>query len=104
MLSRGASGINARGALLHVFGDLLGSVAALVAGAVIYRTGWTPIDPILSLVVALLILRSTLALLQESTGVLLERRARAPVVRGGRPRAGGAPRRDRRPRSARVAR
>jgi len=72
MLSRGASGINARGALLHVFGDLMGSVAALVAGAVIYRTGWMPIDPILSLVVALLILRSTLALLKESTGVLLE--------------------------------
>jgi cobalt-zinc-cadmium efflux system protein len=72
MLSRGASGINARGALLHVFGDLMGSVAALVAGAVIHRTGWMPIDPILSLVVALLILRSTLALLKESTGVLLE--------------------------------
>jgi cobalt-zinc-cadmium efflux system protein len=72
MLSRHARGINARGALLHVFGDLLGSVAALVAGAVVYRTGWTPIDPILSLVVALLILRSTLALLRESTGVLME--------------------------------
>ncbi len=73
ILSRTAGGINARGALLHVFGDLLGSVAALVAGAVIYRTGWTPIDPILSVVVALLILRSTLALLRESTGVLMER-------------------------------
>jgi cobalt-zinc-cadmium efflux system protein len=73
MLSRTAGGINARGALLHVFGDLLGSVAALVAGAVVYRTGWTPIDPILSIAVALLILRSTLALLRESTGVLMER-------------------------------
>jgi len=73
MLSRGAGGINARGALLHVMGDLLGSVAALVAGAVIAKTGWTPIDPILSLVVVLLILRSTLALLRESTGVLMER-------------------------------
>jgi len=72
MLARGGAGINARGALLHVFGDLLGSVAALVAGLVVYRTGWTPIDPILSLVVALLILRSTLALLRESTGVLME--------------------------------
>ena len=72
-LSRHASGINARGALLHVFGDLLGSVAAFVAGAVVYRTGWMPIDPILSLVVALLILRATLALLKESTGVLMER-------------------------------
>jgi cobalt-zinc-cadmium efflux system protein len=72
MLSRGAGGINARGALLHVFGDLLGSLAALVAGAVIYRTGWMPIDPILSLVVAVLILRSTLLLLKEATGVLME--------------------------------
>jgi len=72
MLSRDASGINARGALLHVMGDLLGSVAALVAGAVVYWTGWTPMDPILSLVVVLLILRSTLSLLKESTGVLLE--------------------------------
>ncbi len=72
LLARAGGGINARGALLHVFGDLLGSVAALVAGAVIYATGWTPIDPILSLAVALLILRSTLELLRQSTGVLME--------------------------------
>ena len=72
MLSRHAHGINARGALLHVIGDLMGSVAAFIAGAIIYRTGWTPIDPILSLVVAVLILRATLALLRESTGVLME--------------------------------
>jgi cobalt-zinc-cadmium efflux system protein len=72
ILSRGGDGINARGALLHVIGDLLGSVAALVAGAVVYWTGYMPIDPILSLVVALLILRSTLSLLKESTGVLLQ--------------------------------
>jgi len=72
-LSRHAHGINARGALLHVLGDLLGSVAAFIAGAVVYWTGWTPIDPILSLVVSLLILRATLALLRESTGVLMER-------------------------------
>ena len=72
LLVRSGDGINARGALLHVFGDLLGSVAALVAGAVIYATGWLPIDPILSLVVALLILRSTFALLRQSTRVLME--------------------------------
>jgi cobalt-zinc-cadmium efflux system protein len=72
LLVRSADGINARGALLHVFGDLLGSVAALVAGSVIYATGWLPIDPILSLVVALLILRSTFALLRQSTRVLME--------------------------------
>jgi cobalt-zinc-cadmium efflux system protein len=73
MLSRSAStSINARGVLLHVVGDLLGSVAALVAGAVVQFTGWTPIDPILSIVVVLLILRSTIALLRRSIGVLME--------------------------------
>lgn len=73
MLSRARGSINARGALLHVFGDILGSVAAIVAGAVIAFTGWTPIDPILSVAVALLILRSTVALLRESGAVLMER-------------------------------
>lgn len=72
LLVRSGDGINARGALLHVFGDLLGSLAALIAGAVIYATEWLPIDPILSLVVALLILRSTFALLRQSTRVLME--------------------------------
>lgn len=72
ILSRAAGNLNARGALLHVMGDLLGSVAALLAGAVIWATGWMPIDPILSLVVAFLILRSTWRLLRESAGVLME--------------------------------
>ena len=72
-LSQAHENLNARGALLHVFGDLLGSVAALVAGAVVAFTGWTPIDPILSIVVMLLILRSTVALLRDSVGVLMER-------------------------------
>ena len=72
LLMRAGESINARGALLHVFGDILGSVAALVAGAVIVFTGWMPIDPILSIAVALLILRSTLRLLRESGGVLME--------------------------------
>jgi cobalt-zinc-cadmium efflux system protein len=72
LLMRARESINARGALLHVVGDILGSVAALVAGAVIVFTGWMPIDPILSIAVALLILRSTLSLLRESGGVLME--------------------------------
>jgi cobalt-zinc-cadmium efflux system protein len=72
VLSRAAGSLNTRGALLHVMGDLLGSLAALVAGGVIVATGWMPIDPILSLVVALLILRSTWQLLKQSTGVLME--------------------------------
>jgi len=50
--------VNVKGAILHVMGDLLGSVGAIVAAVVIYFTGWTPIDPILSVVVAVLILRS----------------------------------------------
>jgi len=72
-LSQTHGNINARGALLHVVGDILGSIAAIVAGAVVAFTGWTPVDPILSIVVALLILRSTVALLRESGGVLMER-------------------------------
>lgn len=73
ILMRSGGGLNARGALLHVMGDILGSVAAIVAGAVIVATGWMPIDPILSIVVSILILRSTVALLRESTLVLMER-------------------------------
>jgi cobalt-zinc-cadmium efflux system protein len=64
--------INNRAALLHVMGDLLGSVAALAAGAVIYFTGWMPIDPILSLFISALILFSTINLLREVLHVLME--------------------------------
>lgn len=55
---------NRRAAFLHVIGDLLGSVAALVAGAVIYFTGWLPIDSILSIFISLLILFVTLKLIK----------------------------------------
>ena len=72
VLSRGSHDLNTRGAMLHVFGDLLGSVAALLAGAVIVFTGWTPIDALLSLVISALILVSTLRLLRESVHVLME--------------------------------
>lgn len=64
--------VNIRGAILHVMGDLLGSVGAIVAAVVIYLTGWTPIDPILSVFVSLLILRSAWALLKNSLHILLE--------------------------------
>jgi len=64
--------LNIRGAALHVLGDLLGSVAAILAALVIIYTGWTPIDPLLSLLVALLILRSAWALIRRSAHVLLE--------------------------------
>lgn len=72
MLRHGEQTLNTRAALLHVMGDLLGSVAALVAGAVIYFTGWTPIDPILSLLICALILFSSFHLLREALHVLME--------------------------------
>lgn len=72
VLMRGEQTINVRGTLLHVMGDLLGSVAALTAGAVIHFTGWTPVDPILSLFVAGLILVSACRLLREVLQVLME--------------------------------
>jgi cobalt-zinc-cadmium efflux system protein len=61
---------NHRAAFLHVLGDLLGSVAALVAGAVVYFTGWLPIDPILSIFISLLILLVTCKLIADIWRIL----------------------------------
>ncbi len=73
ILTRGdRENLNLRAALLHVMGDLLGSVAAIVAAVIILLTGWTPIDPILSVLVALLILRSAWTIIRESAHILLE--------------------------------
>ena len=57
--------LNNRAAFLHVIGDLLGSLAAVAAGVVIYITGWMPIDPILSLLISLLLLVFTLNLVRD---------------------------------------
>ncbi len=73
VLSRGdGENLNMRAALLHVAGDLLGSVGAIVAALVIIYTDWLPIDPILSVAVALLILRSAWNVVRESGHILLE--------------------------------
>lgn len=64
--------LNIRGAALHVLGDLLGSVAAIVAAIVIMMTGWAPIDPLLSLAVGLLILKSAQRLVRDAGHILLE--------------------------------
>ena len=72
VLSRDEQNINTRAALVNVLGDLLGSVAAIAAGAVIYFTGWLRIDPILSIFVSLLILKSTWGILRESYHFLME--------------------------------
>lgn len=64
--------LNMRGALWHVAGDLLGSVAAILAAVVILATGWTPIDPILSMLVAALVAVGGVRLARESAHILLE--------------------------------
>lgn len=64
--------LNIRGAAIHVAGDLLGSIATIVAALVIIYTGWIPIDPILSVAVAALILKSAWSLVKRSGHILLE--------------------------------
>ena len=64
--------LNQRGAYLHVLGDLLGSVGALAAGALVLTTGWTMADPLISVLITLLVLGSAWRLIKESTDVLME--------------------------------
>ena len=64
--------LNARGAYLHVMGDALGSIGALTAAAIIWLTGWTLADPIVSIALSLLILAGAWQLLRESTDILLD--------------------------------
>lgn len=71
-LSRDRQNLNVRAALIHVFGDLLGSIAAIAAGLIIYFGGPSFVDPLLSMLVGGLILRSTFGVLRETTLVLLD--------------------------------
>jgi|SRR5262245_9609946 len=73
--------LNIRGAMLHVLGDIAGSVAAIIAALVILWTGWTPIDLILSVLVALLILHSAYDVVAESGRILIEAAPRGLDVR-----------------------
>jgi cobalt-zinc-cadmium efflux system protein len=73
LLHRSREGsLNLRGAYLHVMGDALGSVGALGAAAIVWLTGWTAADPLVSIALSLLILVGAWRLLRESTDVLLE--------------------------------
>ena len=69
--SRSAN-LNLRAAFLEVLNDALGSVAVIVAAIIIVTTGWTRADALVSLLIAVLILPRTVALLRDSTRVLLE--------------------------------
>jgi len=64
--------MNTRAARLHVLGDVLGSIAALLSGAVIAATGWTPIDALASLAICALIAVSAFRLMRESLHALME--------------------------------
>ena len=71
-LSRDRENVNTRAAFIHVLGDLLGSVAAITAGIIIWFGGPLMVDPLLSMFVAALILRSTFGVLKETTLVLMD--------------------------------
>lgn len=71
-LSRDKKNVNTRAALLHVMGDLLGSVAAIAAGLIIALGGPSIVDPILSMIVGCLLLHATYEILRDSVRVLLD--------------------------------
>lgn len=64
--------LNTRAARLHVLGDVLGSIAALLSGAIIAATGWTPVDALASLAIAVLITIAAVRLMRESLHALME--------------------------------
>jgi cobalt-zinc-cadmium efflux system protein len=72
LLAHGQDNLNVRGAFLHVLGDVLGSVAAIAAGVVVWLTGWTPIDPLLSILIGGLVLASSLRLLRDALHALMD--------------------------------
>ncbi|MGK0259018.1 MAG: cobalt-zinc-cadmium efflux system protein, partial [Candidatus Azotimanducaceae bacterium] len=63
---------NVRSAALHVLGDLLGSVAAILAALAVYFFGWLYADPILALLIVVILSRGAYRVLKESTHILLE--------------------------------
>jgi len=71
LLARSHS-MNVRGAFLHVAGDALSSIGVLIAGAIIWLTDWTLIDPVLSVVIALVITVGAVSLVRDAVHVLLE--------------------------------
>jgi cobalt-zinc-cadmium efflux system protein len=72
ILSRGASNVNVRAALAHVLADAAGSVAAMVAGGLVYAFGWTRADAVVSLLLSVLIIWGAWRLIRDSVRVLLE--------------------------------
>lgn len=71
VLSRSSHSLNTRAALIHAMGDLLGSLVAIIAGAIIYFTNWSIVDPLLSLVVIVLLIVSNFNLMKKSIIILM---------------------------------
>jgi len=68
----GGQNLNTRAAMLHLIGDILGSVGALIAGLVIWSTGWMLADPLVSILIGGLILVTSWGVVKESIDVLME--------------------------------
>lgn len=71
-LSRDRKNVNTRAALVHVLGDLMGSVAAIAAGGIIWAGGPAIVDPLLSMFVGVLLLHATWEILRDSVRILLD--------------------------------
>ena len=72
MYRKDESNINLKSAVLHIVGDLLGSLAAIVSSLMIMVSGWQVIDPILSILVSVIMLRSAYQMIKTSCNILLE--------------------------------
>ena len=72
VLHGAGSGLNVRAAMLHVLADLASSAGVVVAGLVVLTTGWAYADPIAGLLIGVLVIASTVGVLRETVGVLLE--------------------------------
>ena len=72
VLHGAGSGLNVRAAMLHVLADLASSVGVVVAGLVVLATGWEYADPIAAILIGTLVVASTVGVLRETLGVLLE--------------------------------
>ena len=71
LLSADSHSLNTRAALIHTLGDLLASAIAIVAGVIIYFTGISIVDPILSLIVIIILITSNYSLIKKSMLVLM---------------------------------
>lgn len=72
MVSRSRQSLNLRGAYLHILGDALSSLGVIVGGVVIMFTGWQILDPIISVLICMVILKGSVSLVRESVHILLE--------------------------------